>query len=214
MLPTYKIEKFSDEGLALENLTPGHFDIADPAALRETISGNPAPQKSEVRIMWDDNNIYAYFCFEDRDPRATYQNHDDPLYEENAAEIFLDPLGSGKAYFELEVNPLNAGFDSVVLNSSDQAGGRGNFFHGVTQWDPKTFKHRVVRSPEKWEVFISIGFKDLFLAPRIPPRAGDRWRGNFFRVDGLAEKTDLCAWSPTGVADFHRSEAFGILLFQ
>lgn len=42
-----------------------------------------------------------------------------PLYEADALEVFLDPLGGGRIYRELEVSPTGAVFDAWILNRSD-----------------------------------------------------------------------------------------------
>jgi hypothetical protein len=50
-----------------------------------------------------------------------------------------------------------------------------------------------------------------------PPRDGDSWRGNFFRIDRHpGEGDEFSAWRPTMMApaDFHVVACFGRLLFR
>ena len=53
---------------------------------------------------------------------------------------------------------------------------------------------------------------DIATAPNRPPRPGDRWRMNLFRVDRRPEVAEL-AWSPTLQDDFHILRRFGELVF-
>jgi len=59
-------------------------------------------------------------------------------------------------------------------------------------------------------------------APRttLPPRSGDRWRFNVFRIERPGGKADpernaiYSAWSPTGQSTFHVPAAFRPLRFM
>ena len=65
------------------------------------------------------------------------------------------------------------------------------------------------------------GFRSLPSAARIslPPRPGDRWRFNLFRVERPGGKDQPekgvveAAWSPTGQASFHVPAAFRDFVF-
>lgn len=50
-------------------------------------------------------------------------------------------------------------------------------------------------------------------APRLPPRPGDRWRMNLYRVESRPEPLGL-AWSPTLEGDFHVPAMFGEIIFS
>ena len=69
---------------------------------------------------------------------------------------------------------------------------------GTTTWDT------VLRVP-----FSAVG--------RSAPAAGERWLGNFFRIDRHPLRGDeYSAWRPTlrTPPDFHVPEAFGLIEFQ
>lgn len=44
-----------------------------------------------------------------------------------------------------------------------------------------------------------------------PPRAGVEMRINFYRCQGRQPARKLIAWQPTGEANFHVPQAFGLL---
>lgn len=52
--------------------------------------------------IYDSNSLYALYVCEETLPLAVYRKHDEPLYEENVVELFIDTLGTGKVYYELE----------------------------------------------------------------------------------------------------------------
>ena len=62
-----------------------------------------------VTAYHDDDFLTVVFTAEDDDIVATYLGHDEPLWQEDAVEIFLAPDGL-TPYFEIEVNPLGTTF--------------------------------------------------------------------------------------------------------
>ena len=211
--PVYKIRRMKS-AVPFETLCASHFSKALPVPFRETVSGKPPRQAGEARLLYDDISLYAFFDLEENSPVATLAGHDAPLYNENVVELFIDPLGKGGLYYELEVNPLNATFDALIINDIGKGNRRGPRFQGFTGWDPKSLKTRSLVTPGKWQVFLSIDFADLFLAKRIPPKKGDAWNGNILRIDFDGKAREYCAWSPTYILDFHNSNRFGTWLFD
>ena len=96
------------------------FQLADGSA--------PAAQQTRGRLCWDDLALHVRFDCEDRDAWGTYARRDDPVYEEEAVELFLAPGEADPVrYYEFEVSPLGTLFDAVILNPTsrrDGAGGR------------------------------------------------------------------------------------------
>ena len=211
--PVYTIKKIKP-GIDFKTLSPSHFVKALPLCFKETVSGKAPRQKGEARLVYSNATLFAWFDLEEATPIAALTRHDDPLYTENVVELFIDPLGLGSIYYEIEVNPLNASFDAIIINDIGKGNRRGARFQGFTAWNPKSLKHRSIASAGKWQVFLSVDFADLFLAKRIPPKKGDVWQGNILRIDFNGKDTEYCAWSPTRVLDFHNTNAFGKWVFE
>jgi hypothetical protein len=199
--------------VSFEALTAGHFSPAPKALLCDAVDAGPPAQRTEARLMWDNRFLYGRFVCEEKSPLATLTGHDQPLYNENVVEIFLDPLGTGHVYYELEVNPLNASYDALILNDIRKPGPRGKRFQGFPAWDPKSFAHCSQVEDNVWTVMLRIGFEDLCLSPNVPPRPGDAWRGNLLRIDKDETNLRCYAWSPPRILDFHNSRAFGVFKF-
>lgn len=209
----YKIRRLK-RPLLLETLVPSSFDRAVPALLKEAVKGGAPRRKTEARLMHDGKSLYALFQAEADNPMATLRDHDGPLYNENVVELFIDPLGLGKIYYELEVNPLNASFDAVIINNVKKEGGRGDRFQGFTAWNPKSLVHRSEVSGKLWTVYMKIDFADLFISKEALPKKGARWRGNMLRVDVDASGTEYQAFSPPLMPDFHNSATFAAWVFD
>jgi hypothetical protein len=71
--------------------------------------------------------------------------------------------------------------------------------------------------PVTWLVSYRVPF-DLLgrYAPVVRPRAGVRWRANFYKCGDETSHPHWLAWSPVEVLkpDFHRPERFGTLVFE
>ncbi len=193
---------------ALRELTAdaqSEFWQAVPAGrFSDAVSGAEPQQGTLVRAVWDAEELRVLFHAADTHAWATLTARDAPHYEEETVEVFLDPTGDLESYFEIEVNPLNAVLDLVLRRN--RSGYTKNF-----AWRCEDLRTAVVKSATAWSVELSIPFRSLL---GMPPKPGDHWRVNFCRIDrppGVPR--ELTAWSPTGRANFHTPERFGVLEF-
>ena len=128
----------------------------------------------------------------------------DPLYEEEVLEVFLDPVGDGASYFEIEVNPLNAVLDLVVRRN--RSGWLKDF-----SWKCEGLETAVCRLPDGWAAELAIPFAAL---GSLQTGAGVEWRANFCRIDRpKGRERELSAWSPTFCGTFHSPGRFGVVEF-
>lgn len=196
---------------------PGAFAelTADPAAqiwrdrapieLLETISGSVPLQRTLVRIGSTADEFRVLFEAHDIEPWATLTARDAPLYTEEVCEVFIDPVGDLKCYFEIEVNPLNAVMDLVVRRN--RSGWKKDF-----AWQCEDLRSEVRRTPHGWCAELAIPFRSLTAEP---PQPGATWRANFYRIDRPRDRErELSAWSPTLRPNFHTPERFGVVEFR
>jgi hypothetical protein len=186
------------------------------AALRfvHSIDGTPAPASLETRakVLYDD--AYLYFAFENADPNvwSTFTERDQHLWTEEVVEVFLQPDPAHPAYIELEVNPLGTMLDIFLIDVREPI--------PYASWNSAGLRWAVSvdgsvdgeAGDTGWSVEIALPVEEAVTAPHRPPRPGDRWRANFYRVESRPARAGL-AWSPTLVGDFHRPERFGELVF-
>ena len=197
------------------------LDAAEgPWAPAHRIAWGPEPVSTSFRALWTAAGLAIRFDVTDAEPWHTLTERDARLWNEEVVEIFLDVGATGRAYAELEINPVNAVVDLWVdrpENSFDKA------------WDIAGLESRVYlrRDPKErltgWTAEAVLPWPALAAkAPpgvAVPPRPGDRWRFNVFRIERPGgpkepEKDALyLAWSPTGQASFHVPQAFRELVF-
>jgi hypothetical protein len=82
------------------------------------LSGETLPQRTEVRVAYDDRYLYFAFHCEDPEPagvRGTLSRRDD-LWNDDWVGLSLDSVGNGQSSYDLFVNPL--GVQGDILNSA------------------------------------------------------------------------------------------------
>ncbi len=175
-----------------------------PLGLRLNTTGGTPQQGTEVRVGRDLNCLRVLFVSVDSHPWATFTERDAPLYKEEVVEVFLDTVGDGWGYFELEVNPNNAVLDLCMRRV--RSGFRKDF-----SWRCEGLETVVRIFEGGWAAELSLPFASLTLGA---PQAGEKWRVNFTRIDRPeGASRELSAWSPTGFEQFHMPDRFGVLVF-
>lgn len=172
----------------------------------------PAVQQTRVRVCWDDEALYVRFDCEDRDAWGTYRRRDDPIYEEEAVEVFLAPGAEDPTrYFEFEVSPLGTVFDARIHNPTSQR----IDLTGDPSWDCPGLRWAAGRLQERqdWWAALAIPWAGLLPSGGQPAI----WRANFYRIErpraGADTEPEFSAWSPTLTrpADFHKPARFGVI---
>jgi hypothetical protein len=174
--------------------------------------GSSSRLTTEARVLYDDNFVYFAFRMVDKNIWATMRQRDQHLWLEEVAEVFLQADPAVPNYIELEVNPLGTMLDIYLLDARKP-------LH-YESWNSEKLQWAVYvngtvdgkENDRDWTCEIALPIEDIATAPHRPPRAGDRWRMNLYRVERLPDVEEL-AWSPTLQDDFHILPRFGELVF-
>jgi hypothetical protein len=170
--------------------------------LADNNSGRPPVWGTEVRTGWHQDELLVLFISQDPDPWATFIKRDDPLWEQDVVEVFIDPFGDLNCYFEFEVNPLNAVLDLFVRRV--RSGMRKDF-----TWNCEGLRTATGLLAYGWVAGLAIPFKSMGNCDR------SHWRINFCRIEHPKDQPrELSAWSPTFSGTFHLPERFGELNFE
>lgn len=177
------------------------FQLAD--------GGGEADLQTRVRLCWDDLALHVRFDCMDFDAWGTLRRRDDPIYQEEAVEVFLAPGEADPVrYFEFEVSPLGTLFDATIHNPTsvraDMTGDPSWDCPGL-QWGAGPGDIR-----QDWWAWLSIPWSAVSPSPE-PPRI---WRANFYRIERpRGGEPEFSGWSPTLTrpADFHKPARFGFL---
>ena len=137
-------------------LTEPAWNLASPAAdflQRTPRTGEPANERTEVRFLYDDDNLYVgVMCF-DSDPALIAikaLKKDFNVNGSDMVQVILDSLHDRRSAFAMAVNPAGGRRDSQY----SQNGQSNPNWDGV--WDAQ-----VSRSEEGWSVEYVIPFKTL-----------------------------------------------------
>lgn len=202
----------------------------------------PAPRyRTRAKMLWDEKYFYIAAEMEEPDLWAVYTKRDEIVFHQHDFEVFIDPDGDCREYYELEVNVLGTIFD-LYLHRAYREGGPAE--HG---WDSTGLVTAITADGSindhtnrdlGWRLEWAIPWVDLQppAAHRAsaadtarggkPPASGQEWRVNFSRVEWRLVKTDNggyekvagapednWVWSPQGVIDMHQPEHWGRVRF-
>lgn len=186
----------------------------------DRIIWGPAAYRTSFRALWTPETLgglHLRFDVIDPDPWHTMEKRDDPLWDEEVVEIFLDLDGSGTHYAEVELNPANVTCDVRMIQGSPDK-------KMDLAWELVGLSTRVFRREDGWSGLLFLPWTGLRSLPSswtiaLPPEKGDRWRFNLYRIErpgGSAapnENVTFSAYSPTGSPSFHVPASFQGFVF-
>ncbi len=178
---------------------------------QDTMTGTPAHRPTEVRLLWDAGHLHVAMAAADERLQSRYVAHDDELWHEDAFEIFLDPGGDRRDYYEIQVSPAGVVFDSYLpayrknRNAWSSSVRSAVALQGTLGDDGD--------EDRGWSAELSIPFSSMDRGGGTPPSVGDVWKVNFFRIDLTRKGKRYSAWSPPLRGDFHALDRFGPVRF-
>lgn len=201
------------EEVAWRNVAP-----LGPFSCFLTHRGKPS-YETVAKVLWDDRNLYVGFEADDPDVWSTITERDGPLWEGEVCEVYIDPDGDGRNYAEFEVNPLNAVID---LKIEREENGAVTDVPTFAKWNAEGWQTAVsvdgdvtnrADSDKGWTVEMAIPLACLSGLGTEPPKIGDIWRFQLYRIDrsNTLKEPEFSGWSPTDT--FHRPSQFGFLTF-
>ncbi|MFB9329025.1 carbohydrate-binding family 9-like protein [Paenibacillus aurantiacus] len=202
----YRCNKIPARGPQYRSPKSIPWHLFDSVPLVDTVTCAPPLEPTRVSACWDEEFLYFRFVCQDAYMISDFTERDDPLYDQDVVEIFIDETGAGKEYMEIEVSPNNVIFDAMIEN-----GGKGDIVYGNRSWNIDGLETEVAETAGSLRIY---DIRIPMAAFRKPAEAGDCWRANFYRIDEQEDGTrEYQAWSPTGVVNFHLSQMFGSLQF-
>jgi hypothetical protein len=182
------------------------------AVFRSNLDGSTAVYPTEAKALYDETFLYFSFRCRDDNIWATLRTRDQHLWDEEVVEVFLQADPQYSSYIELEVNPLGTMLDIYLLDIRKP-------LH-YESWNSQKLKWAIQvlgtvdgkDGDKEWTCEIALPLEDIVTAKNLPPRPGDRWRLNLYRVEQRPSPA-LIAWSPTFKDDFHLPGKFGEIVF-
>ena len=129
-----------------------------PFLQRDPREGAPPSEETEVRVLFDADNLYLGITCRDRTPSAivsTQLARDADLEVDDHVMVVIDPFLDHRNGFFFAVNPAGARADGQISNNSE---------HLSFDWDG-IWDARARRTEEGWVAEIAIPFKSLRFKP-------------------------------------------------
>ena len=180
VLNAFRIDKPIELTGKLDNLA---WANAEPVEINYEISpgdNTPAVQKTKVRVLFDDKNIYFGFqCF-DTNPsqiRANISDRDN-LFDDDYVIVLLDTYGDYQRTYELAVNPFGIKGDLMRTGDNEDS----NF--------DMIWHTAAARNEAGWTAEMAIPFSSL----NFPSKEEQNWTLAIFRVLPRASKIQI-SWT-------------------
>lgn len=215
-LPTYKAKKATKAPVIDGELNDPAWALATAVELTGSYDGRKTLLKTTAKLTWDDEYLYVGFDSEDPDVWGTLMNRDDPIYNQECVEVFIDANGDGRTYNELQVSPNNVNFDAYFVEYRSE-------LEAAKKWDSQLKTAVKIKGTlnnpsdkdEGWTAEMKIPIAQLAEVPNKPPKPGDRWRFNVYRLEHLERRNiEGSSFSPLFRGDFHALPRFGWLQFE
>jgi len=169
---------------------------------------------TRVKSLYDGEN--CYFAFEAMLPaqkKITPCGQDGCCWNQDCAEVILDPGATRRRYFHFIINPAeNSCYDEACGLITDVLHPLYN--KPDRSWNGK-WSYTTKRVGDKWYAMVVIPFASM---GEKMPAAGAKWGGNFGREafsDIPRKEPELQLWSPNlENMTFHDMDTFGELVFQ
>ena len=166
-------------------LSESAWSLAEPVnrfLQRDPLEGNPATERTDVRIVFDAFHIYfGVLCYDSRPAaiRATELRRDNPLATDDIFEIVLDTFHDHRNSYLFRINPLGTQYDETITNEGQSTN---------SEWD-EAWQVSTRVTEEGWSAEIAIPFK----AMRFGEPESTGWGINFHRT--IKSKNEEVFWS-------------------
>lgn len=222
-LPQYSCSKISEKSITIDGKQSEQVWKKAPVIEFSSIDSAKSPEngKTKAQLLWDSQNLYIFFQSSDKDIWNTMQKHDDAIWKQDAIELFLDPNGDGKNYYEFEWNHAGVSLDFLMKApwGKPNAGNTGTFNpKGILS---KSQLHGTANDSSDIDQGFDLEIQIPWTAldsnqTTLPPKVGDKMRLNLYRVEYPQRKGsgEWTAWSPTGAIAAHKPKMFGTLILS
>ena len=166
--------------------------MIDTFTQQEPLNGEPATERTEVRILYDSGNLYIGVHAFDSDPDhlvATEMRRDSSrIMDEDNFQVILDTFRDSRSGYMFVTNPLGAKLEQQIF---EEGGGnvRGSASNVNKDWNG-VWNAASRRTSDGWVAELAIPMVTL-RSPDVPVQ---NWGINFSR--NIRRKNEVIYWSP------------------
>ena len=170
----------------------GNAALIDAFIQQEPDEGAAATERTEVRLLYDESNLYIGVQAFDSDPAgiiATEMRRDSPrILDEDNFQIILDTFEDSRSGYMFVTSPLGAKLEQQVFEEGE---GRTFGLSSNINRDWNGVWHVATRqTPDGWTAEIAIPLVTL----RFPENDQQSWGVNFMR--NIRRKNEQVFWAP------------------
>ncbi len=179
--------------------------------------------ETRFKMLYSRSGLYVLFDGADKRITATKTEDYLDLWTEDVYECFFWTDQRHPLYFEYEISPLGYELPILVPNVDGKFLGWRPWHIGKPNKDRLTRRATAVRggrgAPPSgadvsgWSAEVFIPYAMLSPLGEVPPRAGTKWRANFYRMDYDGGQQGSWDWARVGDS-FHDYRSFGEITFQ
>ena len=160
-------------------------------------AGEPGTERTVVRVMYDDENLYFGITAYDKEPDQIISRsmaRDGAIFTSDFLRVTLDPGRTLRNGYSFQISPSGGVADELLLNNTDN----------LTQWDA-IWVGRAARTADGWTAEIAIPFRSLSYDPKATV-----WGAEFTR--SIRRKNENDRWSAaTPLIDFQNVTQAGTI---
>jgi hypothetical protein len=202
----------------------------------EDIRGGGFPEyKTQAKTLWDNEFLYFAIKFEEPHICAFIAENEKQIYLDNAFELFIDPDGDARNYYEFEINAAGATWD-LQMDKPYSDGGNFNSNWNINNLKKAIFLNGTLNNPTDidsfWTIELAIPFSAFDEYSNVKqPNDGTKWKLNLLRVqwnfdiddekyvkkidkNGKLLRSDFWVWSPQKQVNMHIPKRWGIVEFK
>ncbi|MFH1263231.1 MAG: DUF5916 domain-containing protein [Pseudomonadota bacterium] len=168
----------------LDEAAWGTAPIGSNFIQREPFVGQPESERTEFRVLYDDENLYFGITLYDREPGKILARAKAPdssqIWKDDLVSVNLDPQHDYRSVYGFTVTPLGAMLDGKGVNNGEQF---------ITTWDT-VWEAKTRVNSDGWVAEIRIPFASLEYDPARNSTMG------LDVVRGLPRCSELSDWAP------------------
>ncbi len=211
--PTYTVGQATQKPTIDGKLDDAVWTAATTVGAFKQPNGGPsAPaMATDVKLAWDNENLYLGASVKDDDARNTHTKNDDTTWEGDVVELFLQVPGK-EDYYELQWTPAGSTFDAHFTGHRQPAWEEAaKFQSNMTSKAIVDGDVNADGADKGWTVEAAIPWKSLGFDKA--PDAGTQLAANLYRIDdkGTHDFQHMATWAPVG-GDFHQLNGAGTLV--
>src|SRR5688572_19599027 len=164
--------------------------VVDRFVQQEPQEGQPASDRTEVRILYDESRLYiGVRAYSSLDVTATEMRRDaDRLFDEDNFQVILDTFHDSRNGYMFLTTPLGAKLEQQIFDEGE-GGGRGTTANVNRNWDG-VWDSAARITDDGWTAEMAIPTNTL----RFRSSDEQTWGVNFLRH--IRRKNELDYWSP------------------